>query len=221
MKVKDGCPVSFGEMTLTPLQLTQTSSNVFYFIDEVTGLMVIFGDGATEEYSKNTYTSYSWYSKANEIKYLIFEKGITSVKQYSFYSVYKNLINIRFGSTITTIGKEAFQGDSGIKILFIPENVNKFDYGVFDMCTSLETVHIKSTTLTLGYFSFYRCTSLKTVYYYSSTPPTCQTSSIYVCEGVQFCTAHPDCVPINPKAIVSSSYTSNNLCELTVSKELW
>ena len=98
--------------------MSRTSSgDVYYFLDETTGLMVFYGEGVMEEYGTGSYGNsqdYSWYSKGSTIKNVVYEKGIIRIREWSFNNKdyhetnYLNLKNVNVGKTVTYIEEGAF-----------------------------------------------------------------------------------------------------------------
>ena len=193
IKIKNECSqIKFNDITMNSLTSTQ-SGDINYLFDVETGLMVFYNQGEMETYV--SYDKYSWYSKGNSIKHIIFEKGVESVGKYAFYNYYNNypqLKNVKIGNTITNIGQQAFQscssiktvsignkvtsigansfnGCSGMSILFIGNSLSSINLSSFSGCTSLITLTLPKSLKTININAFSDCTSLETVIFKSSS----------------------------------------------------
>ncbi len=67
-------------------------------------------------------------------------------------------------ATVTTIGNEAFWGNSAMKTISIPSTVKVIGTAAFNECTSLTRVVLPSKLTTLGNAVFWYCTNLKQVF---------------------------------------------------------
>lgn len=63
-------------------------------------------------------------------------------------------------SGITTIGREAFAGNTVITSVSFPESVTAIEHSAFSGCTALETVHLPEHLLAIEDSAFYGCISL-------------------------------------------------------------
>lgn len=61
---------------------------------------------------------------------------------------------------VSRIGEYAFQDDTALASVSIPEGVEKIYMGAFYGCTSLKTVSIPKSMTYIGYSSFFNCSSL-------------------------------------------------------------
>ena len=64
-------------------------------------------------------------------------------------------------SGITTIGREAFAGNTVITSVSFPDSVNYIEHSAFSGCTALETVHLPDRILAIEDSAFYGCESLR------------------------------------------------------------
>lgn len=74
----------------------------------------------------------------------------------------KNSIIPSDGS-VTSIGSNAFQDCSELKIVIIPESVTVIENGAFENCTSLISIAIPDSVTNIGYEAFKGCTGLMSV----------------------------------------------------------
>ncbi len=113
---------------------------------------------------------------------VVIGNSVTSLPNYLFKGC-SGLKNLTIGKSVGTIGYNVFDGCSGIKMtilcsvgsgmfssqtyikeIIIEEGVSSVANTAFQYCTSLESVTIKSSTITsIGKHTFLGCTSLKTI----------------------------------------------------------
>ena len=110
--------------------------NVTWSYEESTGTLSLTGSTAMEDFDD---FSSPWYSKGSSVKKIIIENGVLS------------------------IGKNAFQGLSGVETVTIPSSVTKIGYSAFYECRSLASVTIPETVEVIGTHAFRYCESLTTV----------------------------------------------------------
>ena len=94
------------------------------------------------------------------------------------FAAEKQLETIGFGSSIKCIGSQCFMGCTGLKSLFIPENVLYLEEGAFESCNNLEEVFLRGVQH-IEKRAFANCTNLKIVCFTDS----CQTIEADVFKG--------------------------------------
>ena len=174
LKVKNGYSFTIGSLTSTSLDKVNCSTELDYFIDEETGLMVFYGNGECESSGE-----YPWYSTGSKIKHVIFEEGVTKIISGTFnnrYSYFPNIKTIRIGNSVTIIDKySAFSSCSTLTMVTIGKNMVTIGQGAFDGCSSLTTLIIKSINqISISFGVFWNCFKLSTIYFYSSFYPDYQ-----------------------------------------------
>lgn len=75
-------------------------------------------------------------------------------------------------STVTSIGREAFYGHTGLTSITIPSSVTDLDYSSFEGCKGLTSITIPSSVIKIKSWSFKLCTRLSEVIVNATTPPT-------------------------------------------------
>ena len=75
-------------------------------------------------------------------------------------------------NSVTSIGRSAFSGCSGLTSVTIPGSVTSIEYGAFAYCTGLTSVTIPNSVTSIGDEAFYECTGLTSVTIEAETPPT-------------------------------------------------
>lgn len=91
-------------------------------------------------------SSFSKYSVAKEI---IFEEGITQIKNYAFRD-FNNLVEIQFPNSLLEISERAFYNCESLKECEIPEGVVTLFAGPFEGCVSLTSIKIPSSVRELN-----------------------------------------------------------------------
>ena len=66
-------------------------------------------------------------------------------------------------NSVTSIGRSAFSGCTGLTSVTIPDSVTSIGEWAFDGCTSLTSVTIEDGVTSIGEYAFYNCTSLTDV----------------------------------------------------------
>lgn len=87
--------------------------------------------------------------------------GITTIEESAFRD--SGLESIKFPSTLTEIGENAFHTCSSLKTIDFNDASIRLNAQVFWGCTSLEEVYIPKNVKHTGWNLFWGCTSLKTV----------------------------------------------------------
>ena len=70
------------------------------------------------------------------------------------------ITNLVIPNSMTTIGKEAFYGCSGLTSVTIPDNVTNIGDYAFAECSSLTSVTIPNSVTTIGESAFYGCSNI-------------------------------------------------------------
>ena len=80
------------------------------------------------------------------------------------------------GYPVTSVGRCAFYGCSGLTSVTIPSSVTSIGEGAFYGCSGLTSVTIPSSVIRIGYGAFYGCSSLLRVYFLGNAP---EANSLY------------------------------------------
>ena len=87
--------------------------------------------------------------------------NVTSIGDCSF--MYSNLTTIEIPSSVTSIGREAFEVCKKLTTINIPNSVTSIGDYTFSECTSLTTIEIPDSITSIGDEVFAFCTSLTTI----------------------------------------------------------
>ena len=94
---------------------------------------------------------------------------VTEIGKYAFNGGsslgynFENLKEISIPDSVTTIGYYAFSGCTGLTEITIPNNVKNIGYGAFIGCTGLTDVKIPDSVTNIGGYAFSGCTGLTDV----------------------------------------------------------
>lgn len=119
--------------------------------DSETGTLVISGNGNLDGIYE-----YPWTPYANNIRYVILEKGINKVNDYLFCD-YSELIKVTIPDTVKSIGSLSFSQCTKLTDLTIPDSVTYISGSAFYGCSSLEEVIIPNGVESIGMNAFMSC----------------------------------------------------------------
>lgn len=138
------------EFNYDPASAYKCGDNVFFELDEKTGVLKISGEGFISKPFKEN----------KKIKEVIIEDGVTSICDFAFEKCV-NLEKITIPSSVTSIGNYAFQ-QSGLKSIVIPEGVINIGYCSFRGCPNLKHVTIPASVMSIenAFEKSYKITSI-------------------------------------------------------------
>ena len=76
---------------------------------------------------------------------------------------------VDIGTSVTSIGEQAFKRCSGLVSLTIPSSVTSIGTAAFSYCSSLTSVTIGDGVTTIGEYAFYDCSGLTSVTFLGKT----------------------------------------------------
>lgn len=82
------------------------------------------------------------------------------------------MTSVTIGNSVTTIGKYAFRGCTGLTSITIPNSVTTIEKYAFSECTGLTSITIGNSVTTIGEEAFGSCTGLTSINLLGETPPS-------------------------------------------------
>lgn len=126
--------------------------------NDSTGNGTAAGGSSDEDDSSWSETLAPWFDYSEEIKTVTMEDGITSVGDYAFAYLY-NLENAYIASTVTDIGKNAFENSSVMNV-YLPESLVSIGEKAFLYNNRLSYIYLPSNLKTIGISAFEGCWGL-------------------------------------------------------------
>ena len=112
--------------------------DVSYSYVESTNTLTISGTGTMADY-EGSYEQ-PWKNYRSSIKTVVIGDGVTSIGDYAFTST--GLTSIEIPASVTSIGKNAFNGCSNLTSITIPASVTSIGDGILAYCNNLATVTV-------------------------------------------------------------------------------
>lgn len=116
---------------------TDHNPNIKWKINQKKNILIIYGTGHMNNYSKSNPAPWNSFSESIEI--IRITNDIKSIGSYSFYN-FKSIKQVKFSNKITLIGENSFAFCSQIESLIIPPTVSLIQSNAFLSCTSLKQV---------------------------------------------------------------------------------
>ena len=83
------------------------------------------------------------------------------------------------GLTVTSIGADAFENNTSLTSVTIPNSVTSIGVVAFEYCTSLFSVTIPNSVTSIGGGAFWDCTRLTSVYFTGNAPSPTNDSTVF------------------------------------------
>ena len=133
--------------------------NVTYSLVESTGTLTISGTGAMNDYY---YSDVPWKAYSSSIKKVVINNSVTSIGKYAFYGC-TGLTSVTIPNSVTSIKQHAFYGCTGLTSITIPNSVTSIGDEAFRDCSGLTSITIPNSVTSIGNNAFNGCTGLTSV----------------------------------------------------------
>ena len=120
--------------------------------DPIEGYNGYIPEGITQVKPYCFYTPNASDTNFNFTGEVVLPEGVTSIGTYAF--MYTNISSVVYPSTITSIGNRAFCHCHNLKVLKVPDTVEKLENYVFHQITEHEAVDLGTGVKTIGTFNF-------------------------------------------------------------------
>lgn len=147
----------------------QIGDNVWVDFDYSTGTATISGTGDMWDYYENGYDytnkHQNPFTGKSNVQKIVISEGVTNVGDY-FLQGYENRRSIKeisLASTITKIGKYAFQNCYNVQGVMLPSGLEEIGDYSFDNCGSLNEINVPDSVKIIGKGCFCNCRSISRV----------------------------------------------------------
>ena len=130
--------------------------------DLVAWCNIDFGSSDANPLYNPLYYARNLYLNNELITELVIPNGVTSIGRYAF-SGYSGLTSITIPNSVTSIGEEAFKGCSGLTSVTIPNSVTSIGVYAFYGCSGLTSVTIPNSVTSIETSAFYGCSGLTSI----------------------------------------------------------
>ena len=166
----------YGCSGLTAVEIPNSVTSIGYsaFEDCSNLSQLVIGNGQeTLTIQSNTFSScpittlylgrnVNYYVNFKSLETLTIGSSVTSIGDEAFYGC-SGLTAVEIPSSVTSIGDEAFSGCSGLTAVEIPNSVTSIGGWAFSDCTSLTSIEIPSSVISIGNGAFFGCDRLHSV----------------------------------------------------------
>lgn len=151
-------------LTLLPLGAladdnNKCGENLTWELDEI-GILTISGTGDMYDYSSADPAP--WSAKNNDISEITVLDGVTSIGDNAFHSCNAERVDLQ-GTSLVSIGKNAFSRCTMLTSIFIPESVQSIGSEAFSLCEGLSMVELPTTLTKIPDGIFTDCTLLDSI----------------------------------------------------------
>ena len=138
----------------------ECGDNVTWTYTESTKTLTIQGSGAMEYYTRSSQTP--WYDFRTNIQIIVIEDGVTSIGRHAFDGC-SGLTSVTIPNSVTSIEEDTFRGCSGLTSITIPNSVTSIGEGAFSGCSGLTSITIPNSVTSIGSSAFYGCSGLTSI----------------------------------------------------------
>ncbi len=135
-------------------------TNVTYTYVSSTGTLTIQGSGAMTDYSDSG--DVPWDSYRKDIKTVVIKDGVTSIGRDAFLGC-SGLTSIEIPNSVTSIGNLAFHSCSSLTSIEIPNSVTSIGGAAFQYCSGLTSIEISNSVTSIGGGAFSFCSGLTSI----------------------------------------------------------
>ncbi len=146
-----------------PNSVTSIGDRAFSYCSSLTSISVASGN--TKYDSRNNCNAIIETSSNTLIagcKNTTIPNSVTSIGKYAFYGC-SGLTSITIPNSVTSIGESAFNGCSGLTSVTIPNSVTSIGQYAFCDCSGLTSVTIPNSVTSIGDYAFEGCSGLTSV----------------------------------------------------------
>ena len=108
---------------------------------------------------------------ADVYAYTVSAEGVTITGRGTVTGSYLTIPDEIEGAAVVAIAESAFQGDTKIYSVKIPQTVESIGESAFETCVSLRSIVIPVSVQTMGENVFFGCSALKTIYIEAESAP--------------------------------------------------
>ncbi|MCR4665562.1 MAG: leucine-rich repeat domain-containing protein [Paludibacteraceae bacterium] len=127
------------------------------------GVLTISGTGAMTNYTYDgSIYNTPWYSYRESIKTVKIGSSVTSIGEQAFADC-SSLTSITIPNSVTSIGDGAFSSCSSLTSVTIPNSVTSIGENAFAECSSLTSITIPNSVTSIGENAFAVCSSLTSI----------------------------------------------------------
>lgn len=151
-------------LTLLPLGALAEGDNkcgegLTWNLDEI-GILTISGTG--DMYNYSSADPAPWSAKNNDISEITVSEGVTSIGNNAFHSCNAESVDLQ-GTSLVSIGKNAFSRCTMLMSIFIPESVQSIGSEAFSLCEGLSMVELPTTLTIIPDGIFTDCALLESI----------------------------------------------------------
>jgi hypothetical protein len=132
--------------------------NLTWSLDTKSGVLTISGTGAMADYYD--VGGAPWYSHRSKIKTATISSSVTSIGKAAFWGC-SGLTSVTIPNSVTSIGERAFAVCRSLKSVTIGSGVTNIGKAAFWFCTGLTSVTLGDGVTSIGEWAFQGCSSLK------------------------------------------------------------
>ena len=158
----------------------ECGDNVTWTYTESTKTLTIQGSGAMEYYTRSSQTP--WYDFRTNIQIIVIEDGVTSIGRHAFDGC-SGLTSVTIPNSVTSIENCAFDGCSGLTSVTIPNSVTSIEEDTFRGCSGLTSITIPNSVTSIGEGAFSGCSGLTSITIPNSVT-SIGSSAFYGCSGL-------------------------------------